>query len=185
MTTQTANLRTYLRTNPTGPRNASAVATQPNRIFQNATPPKPNSCSESALAPVAMMISSNTAQPRHWSTFSPVGRYEPLRPSGARNSTIVGTRASAPISPPTPSRTLPTTAAATIAASACGSESASPNSDAGSTRNAPATITSSETDRFAHKRKPSNAPSTRRRSGTGSMPQDGVSVSLTYLPSPA
>ena len=31
--------------------------------------------------------------------FSPVGRYEPRRPSGARISTIVGTRASAPIRP--------------------------------------------------------------------------------------
>ena len=82
---------------------------------------------ESALAPVAITISSNTDQPRHCRMFSPVGRYEPRRPSGARSSTIVGTRASAPISPPSPSITLPTTAAATIAPSASGSESASPN----------------------------------------------------------
>ena len=109
--------------------------------------------------------------------FSPVGRYEPRRPSGARSSTIVGTRASAPISPPSPSNTLPTTAAATIAAIATGSESASPPCDAGRTRKAPATITSSDTERFAQSRKPSNVPSTRRRSGTGSMPQFGVSVS--------
>ena len=59
--------------------------------------------------------------------FSPVGRYEPRRPSGARISTIVGTRASAPIRPPSPSSTLPTIAAATIAPSATGSESPSPN----------------------------------------------------------
>ena len=76
-------------------------------------------------------------------------------------------------------------AAATIASTASGSDMASPKSLAGSTRNAPATITSRDTERFAHSRKPSKIPSTRRRSGTGSMPQLGVSVSLTQLPSPA
>ena len=58
--------------------------------------------------------------------LSPVGRYEPRRPSGARSSTIEGTRASAPIRPPSPSIRLPTTAAATIAPIATGSESARP-----------------------------------------------------------
>ena len=88
--------------------------------------------------------------------LSAVGRYEPRRPSGARSSTIVGTRASAPIRPPSPSRTLPTTAAATIAPSATGSDSASPNWSAGRTRNAPATITSSETERFDQSSSPSS-----------------------------
>ena len=47
--------------------------------------------------PLSMTISSKTDQPRHCTTFSPVARYEPRCPSGARCSTIVGTRASAPI----------------------------------------------------------------------------------------
>jgi hypothetical protein len=67
-------LRTYRRTKPTGPRNASTVATTPNRIFQNATPPTPKTSRESALAPVAITISSKTDQPRHWRMFRPVGR---------------------------------------------------------------------------------------------------------------
>ena len=53
------------------------------------------------------MISSKIAQPRHWRTLSPVARYEPRCPSGARWSTIVGTRASAPISAATPSIAFP------------------------------------------------------------------------------
>ena len=103
--------------------------------------------------------------------FSPVGRYEPRRPSGARSSTIAGTRASAPISPPMPSIRFPTTAAATSAPNASGSDRPSPPLDPGRTSSAPATITSSETERFAHSRKPSNRLSVRSRSGTGSMPQ--------------
>ena len=95
----------------------AAVAITPKRIFQNAAPPNPKTCSESALAPVAITISSNTDQPRHWRMLRPVGRYDPRRPSGARWSTIAGTPASAPIRPPMPSIRFPTTAAATIAAS--------------------------------------------------------------------
>ena len=72
---------------------------------------RPNAWSASADAAVAMMISSKIDQPRHCSTLSPVARYEPRWPSGARWSTIVGTRASAPISAATPSIALPISAA--------------------------------------------------------------------------
>ena len=70
---------------------------------------------ESAAAAVEMMISSKVDQPRFCATFSTVGAYEPRRPSGARSSTIPGTRASAPIAPARPSSTLPATAPITIA----------------------------------------------------------------------
>jgi hypothetical protein len=116
-----------------------------------------------------MMISSKTDQPRHCRTLSAVGRSEPRRPSGARSTTIAGTRASAPIIPATPSIALPTMPATRIAAKA-------PPSESVGTRNAPATITSSETERLPQSRNVSRNPSTRKRSGTGSIPQLGVSV---------
>ena len=125
---------------------------------------KPKSSSESAAAAVAMMSSSNTDQPMPWSTLTPVGRYEPRRPSGARISTMPGTRASAPIAPATPSMTLPITQPTRIATRASGNDSAG-------TSAAPATITSSETPRFPQSRPVSSVPSTRKRSGTGSTPQ--------------
>ena len=88
-----------------------------------------------------MMISSNVDQPTFCATLSPVGRYEPRRPSGARSSTIPGTRASAPMSAATPSSTFPATAPTRIARSASRSDSAG-------TSSAPMTITSSDTDRL-------------------------------------
>ncbi len=86
-----------------------------------------------------------------------------------------GTRASAPIIAAAPSIRLPATAAATTASSASFSESAGTSSP-------PATITSSETDRFAQSRKVSRKPSTRSRSGTGSIPLHELGVLIT-LPS--
>ena len=114
-----------------------------------------------------MMISSKVDQPTFCATLSTVGAYEPRRPSGARSSTIPGTRASAPISAATASSTLPITAPVTIASMASRSESAG-------TSSAPITITSSETDRFPQSSAESSPVSTRRRSGTGVMPQLGV-----------
>ena len=71
-----------------------------------------------------MMISSKIDQPTHCAALSAVGTYEPRRPSGARSSTIAGTRASAPISPATPSIAFPIRLPTTIASTASGSESA-------------------------------------------------------------
>ena len=71
-----------------------------------------------------MTSSSKTVQPRHWTTLIAVGRYEPRSPSGARISTIAGTRAWAPIAPATASIRLPTRQPTRIATSAAGSESA-------------------------------------------------------------
>ena len=94
----------------------------PKTSFHSQAAWNPNTLSESAAAAVAITISSKIAQPRHWSTFSPVARYEPRRPSGARCSTIVGTPASAPISAATRASALPTSPPTSVAASACRSE---------------------------------------------------------------
>src|SRR5436190_4191195 len=161
-----ANLRTKRRTKPTGPSKASSAAPPPKRSFQNQTASKPKSLSHSRPAAVAITTSSKTAQPRHCRMFSPVARYEPRRPSGARCSTMVGTRASAPISPATASIAFPITAPTSVAASAVFS---------GRSKYAGRTSTSSETPRFVQSSVVSSVPSTRRRSGTGSIPQLGVS----------
>ena len=79
-------------------------------------------------------------------------------------SAIPGTRASAPIIPATASIAFPIRQPTTIATSAEGRDSAG-------TRIAPATMTRSETPRFPHRRPVSSPLSTRRRGGTGSMPQ--------------
>ena len=157
------------RTNPTGPRSAKAAARIPKKIVQAAFASKPKSSSESALAAAAMMISSNVAQPRHWTAFRAVGMYEPRRPSGARSRTIDGTRASAPISPAVPTIAFPIRPPTRIARSASRSVRAG-------TRSAPMTRTSSETPRFPQSASWSKRPSVRRRSGTGSMPQRGRPV---------
>ena len=54
-----------------------------------------------------MISSSKIAQPMHWAAFRAVGSHEPRCPSGARISTIAGTRASAPIIPARPSIAFP------------------------------------------------------------------------------
>jgi hypothetical protein len=127
----------------------------------------PKTRSESAAAAVEMMISSKVDQPRFWATFRTVGAYEPRRPSGARRTTMPGTRASAPMAPARPSKMFPATAPITIASTACGSESIG-------TSPAAATITSRLTERFPQSSVRSKRPSTRRRSGTGVIPQLGV-----------
>src|SRR4051794_12041030 len=161
-----ANFRTKRRTKPIGPRSASTAATPPNTSFQSHTAWKPKSLSQRSPAAVAITISSKIAQPRHWIMLSPVARYEPRRPSGARISTIVGTRPSAPISAATASIALPITAPTSVAASAVFS---------GRSKYAGRTSTSSEMPRFVQSSVVSSVPSTRRRSGTGSIPQLGVS----------
>ena len=71
-----------------------------------------------------MIRSSKIAQPMHCAAFSTVGAHEPRCPSGARISTIAGTRASAPISAAMPSIAFPIRPPITIARNASGSESA-------------------------------------------------------------
>src|SRR5579871_658250 len=118
-----------------------------------------------------MMISSNVDQPTFCATLNAVGSHEPRCPSGARRTTIPGTRASAPIAADSPSKTFPATAPTRIASSAAGSESAG-------TSRAPITITRSETERFPQSSSESSAPSTCSRSGTGLIPQLGVRSSI-------
>src|SRR4051794_9267681 len=114
-----------------------------------------------------MTSTSKIVQPRFCRTLSPVGRYEPARPSGARSSTIAGTPASAPIPAAQPSSALPTIPPTRIASSASGSERAG-------TRKAPATRTSRLSPRLLHSIPFSRPPSVRSRSGTGVMPQAGA-----------
>ena len=160
-----------VRTTPIGPSRPITSAAPPNTIVQAQRASKPRSSSESAAAAVAITSSSKTVQPRHWTTLIAVGRYEPRSPSGARISTIAGTRACAPIAPATASIRFPTRQPTRTATSAVGSESAG-------TSTAPATITRSETPRFPQRSPMSTPPSTWSRSGTGSIPQD-VSRSVT------
>ena len=121
---------------------------------------------------MAITSSSKTVQPSVWTTLIAVGSHDPCLPSGARISTIAGTRAWAPIAAATASIAFPSTQPIAIAISASGSDSAG-------TSAAPATTTSSETPRFPQRRPVSSVPSTRRRSGTGSMPHVGLSSRLT------
>jgi hypothetical protein len=65
----------------------------------------------------------------------------------------------------TPSIVLPISPPTTVASTACRSDNP---------RYAAATSTSSEMPRFVQRRNVSTTPSTRRRSGTGSIPHDGV-----------
>jgi hypothetical protein len=74
--------------------------------------------SQSSPAAVAITISSKIAQPRHCAMLSTVATYEPRWPSGARWSTIVGTRASAPISAASASIEFPINAPTSVAPSA-------------------------------------------------------------------
>ncbi len=161
-----------VRTTPIGPSRPIASAAAPNRSVQAHCASKPRSSSESAAAAVAITSSSKTVQPRHWTTLIAVGRYEPRSPSGARISTIAGTRACAPIAPATASIRLPTRQPTRTATSAIGSDSAG-------TSTAPATITSSETPRFPQRSPMSSPPSTRSRCGTGSIPQDASRSATT------
>ena len=139
----------------------------PKTSVQSHVPRQWKMCCEAAAAAVAMMISSNVDQPTFWATLSAVGSHEPRRPSGARRTTIPGTRASAPIAAATPSRRFPATAPTRIARSASRSDSAG-------TSSAPITITRSETERFPQSSSESKKLSTCSRSGTGSIPQAGA-----------
>ncbi len=71
-----------------------------------------------------MISSSKIDQPMHWAALRMVGPHEPRCPSGARISTIAGTRASAPISAASPSIALPIRLPSRMARNASRSESA-------------------------------------------------------------
>ena len=102
--------------------------------------------------------------------LSPVGRYEPRRPSGARSSTIVGTPRVGPDQAAEAEHQVADDRGRDDRADRHRQREREAVLDGGSTRNAPATITSSDTDRFAQSRKPSNVPSTRSRAGHGLDP---------------
>src|SRR5262249_11756571 len=159
--------------NPIGPSRPSAIETAPNAIAHAQRAEKPKTLSDSFAAAIEMMISSNVDQPRFCATLRTVGAYEPRRPSGARRSTMPGTRPSLPIRPARPSRRFPATAPTRIARSAVFRERAG-------TRKAPSTITRRLMERLPQRSIVSSSPSTRRRSGTGSMPQFGVCSSLNF-----
>src|SRR6185436_16047428 len=152
------------RTKPIGPRSARASVAAPKTSVHSHFASNPKSSSERAPAAVAMTSSSKVVQPIPWSTLTPVGRSDPRCPSGARISAMPGTRASAPIIPATASIEFPMRQPTTMATSAEASDSAG-------TRIAPATMTRSETPRLPHSRPVSTPLRTRKRGGTGSIPQ--------------
>ena len=59
---------------PTGPSNASTVASTSKISFHAQAASNSNARSDSAAAAVTITLSSKIAQPRHCSTFSPVAR---------------------------------------------------------------------------------------------------------------
>src|SRR4051812_37383227 len=164
------------RTKPIGPISASTSAAAPKTSFQSHTASNPNSLSQSRPAAVAITISSKIDQPRHWITFRPVATYEPCRPSGARWSTIDGTRPSAPISAAIASIELPIRPPTSVARSASFSDRS---------KYAGRTSTSSDTPRLSQSSVVSPSPSTRSRSGTGSMPQLGALSAIAAARLPA
>ena len=95
------------RTKSIGPSSASASAIPPKSSVHSHCARNPSTSSESAATAVAMIRSSKIDQPTHCAALITVGPQEPRRPSGARIRTIAGTRASAPISPATPSIAFP------------------------------------------------------------------------------
>ena len=94
-----ANLRTYAARSRPG-RAARATVRRCRRARSRAACRRSRRARpESALAAVAMMMQLEVAQPRDWMMSAHSGVGAP-RPSGARMSTIAGTRASAPIGRP-------------------------------------------------------------------------------------
>ena len=109
-----------------------------------------------------------------------VERRRPVRPLPAERRADEHHRGHARVRadrPAAPSIRLPITLPRTIASRASGKDRAG-------TRNAAATSTSSDTPRFDQSSVVSSKPSTRRRSGTGSMPQLGVRSPLPSLRRP-
>ena len=187
ITTQTANLRTYRRTKPTGPSNASAVATTPKRIFQNGDAAEAEDLLARARSRRSRSRSARTPTSRGTGGCS--GRSAGTSRAGraARAAAPSPARAaSAPISPPRPSSRLPTTRGGDDRAERHRQREREPvlRRPAGrGTRPRRSRAARPRGSPRAGSRRTSRA--RRSRSGTGSMPQCGVSSRSSSLPSPA
>src|SRR5580693_3355911 len=120
MTTSTAPAAYRRRTRmaPSGRMVSSAVATPAIRTY-----PHLGRAGATVCAAVAIVTSSNTAQPRHCRMFRAVGRYDSRAPNSPRSRTMAGAPVCAPGSPASARAAVPSTVPATIAVSAAARDS--------------------------------------------------------------
>ena len=156
ITTQIANLRTYLRTKPTGPSSASPVATQP----KSDLPERHAAEAEQLLRECARAgRDDDQLEDRPAEALHDVERGRQVRAAAAerraqqhhrRHARVGADQAAEPEHQVADDRGGDDRAERDRQRERRGR-----TASAGSTRNAPATITSSETERFAQSRKPS------------------------------
>src|SRR2546430_16770303 len=95
-TIQSANRSSQSRTTARGPPRAGAAVAAPQTGTKIAAVHGPRNWSVRIAVASLMTNNSNAVQPRSWTTFKPVGAYEPLRPRMGRRLTIDGTPARPP-----------------------------------------------------------------------------------------
>src|SRR5256712_187073 len=166
------NRSSHARTTASGPPSAIAATTVPKIGMKTTAVNGPNTSPRRVSAAIPMTNSSNAAQPRSWNTFNAVGRYEPRRPRMGRRLTIVGTPARLPWRAAAASIPLPTADPTTATSTDSPSVKPKPKPPT-PMRSVPAARTSNPMPRLDHNTKKSNAPMTRRESGTGSTPHSG------------
>src|SRR5580700_5016310 len=135
MTTSTAPAAYRRRTRmaPSGRMVSSAVASPAIRTY-----PHLGRAGATVCAAVAIVTSSNTAQPRHCRMFRAVGRYDSRAPNSPRSRTMAGAPVCAPGSPASARAAVPSTVPATIAVSAVAMDSSGvPGPPGWSTKMAP------------------------------------------------
>src|SRR5580693_7947061 len=135
MTTSTAPAAYRRRTRmaPSGRMVSSAVASPAIRTY-----PHLGRAGATVCAAVAIVTSSNTAQPRHCRMFRAVGRYDSRAPNSPRSRTMAGAPVRAPGSPASARAAVPSTVPATIAVSAAAMDSSGvPGPPGWSTKMAP------------------------------------------------
>ena len=175
ITAHSANFVSHSRTTATGPQRPSAITAPPNARIHTHAASSPVRLRTTALAAWPMMASSNTVQPRSWTTLTAVATYEPPRPSAGRRQTIVGSPVWLPTMPVRPSSVTPITLPTRMAPSACGSESAG-------TRKLPARRTRSPIPRSPQSTKNPQAPSRRDSAATG--PSFCIAATSVVMESP-
>ena len=104
---QIATLSSHFLTNAKGPPIARPAHQAANTITQKIRVYPPRNWPEMLDAACPMIISSKVVQPTSWTTFSAVGRYDPLMPRMGLRETIVGTPYLEPTEPAEASMMLP------------------------------------------------------------------------------
>src|SRR3989441_1084241 len=166
------NRSSHARTTASGPPSAIAATTVPKIGMKTTAVNGPNTSPRRVSAAIPITNSSNAAQPRSWNTFNAVGRYEPRRPRRGGRLPIVGAPARLPGRAGAASIPLPTADPTTATSTDSPSVKPKPKPPT-PMRSVPAARTSNPMPRLDHNTKKSNAPMTRRESGTGSTPHSG------------